>query len=237
MQLTVVEKFIIPKARGRAFSIAKGQIFRVKCIEGPQVADMNIFNAKNPKERFSSSFTRIAVRPHLTTGDQLWSPAPFFRPMVTIVADTVGSKRSRRGAISHDLLFARCNRKFREWLMGSKQPNCHDNLGRAIRRFGLSTHDVHDAFNIFMRTGIDRKDRLFFEKPLAKKGDYMDLRAEMDCLVAVSACPGKSSGGVHHPLAIEIFEVAKSHGERLRTPPAELTITPPFASLPRHPVR
>lgn len=232
MKLELVRRFNIPKQRGRAFTVRRGQVLRVICRDGPQVADMNVFNLKNPKERFSSSFTRISTRAHLTTGDRLWSAAPFFRPMFTIVGDTVGPKPSRRGAISHDLLFARCNRKFAEWLTGSKGlANCHDNLARAIKSFGLTTHDVHDAFNIFMRTGVNEKDGLFFERPLAKKGDYMDLKAEMDCIVAISACPGKSSGGRHRRLGIEILKVVKPRGRRRQDPSEHIRVSQPFSAF------
>jgi uncharacterized protein YcgI (DUF1989 family) len=33
----------------------------------------------------------------------------------------------------------------------------------------------------------------------------VELRAEMDTLVAISACPGMSSGGKNNPLGIEIY--------------------------------
>ena len=41
--------------------------------------------------------------------------------------------------------------------------------------------------------------------------DYMDLRAEMDVLAAVSACPADTSptnGGKSAPLGIKVFEGA-----------------------------
>ena len=61
--------------------------------------------------------------------------------------------------------------------------------------FGLDGNYVHDPFNIFMRTGIDENGRTFWEEPFdVKAGDYIDLRALMPCIVAVSACPGRSSG-------------------------------------------
>ncbi len=207
MQLGRIDSLIIPKTTGKAFIVKKGRVLRVIAIDGPQVADMNAFNLKNPREFFSSSFTRAMCGPHLTTGHQLWSNPPRMRPMFTIIADTVTHKPSRRGAISHDLLFGRCNRRIHEWRYGrdKKARNCQDNLAQAIKKFGMGQADVHDPFNIFMRTGLSRDDRLFFEDSAAEKGDYIDLRAEMDCIVAISACPGKSSGPVLRPLGIEIY--------------------------------
>ncbi|MBI3076904.1 MAG: DUF1989 domain-containing protein [Deltaproteobacteria bacterium] len=85
-------------------------------------------------------------------------------------------------------------------------PNCQDNLARAIRPYGLPAYAVQDAFNIFMKTGAKPSGHLFYKDPDAKKGDYMELLAEMDCLVSLSACPGKSSGPKTRRLGVEIYE-------------------------------
>lgn len=234
VKLKRVKKLIIPKARGKAFAVKKGQVFRLICIDGSQVADMDVFNLKNAKEAFSSSFTRTVMGTHLTTGHQLLSEAPYFRPMFTIVADTVGLKPSRRGAVSHDLMMGRCNRKIHEWFTGNKRhPNCQDNIARAIKPFGMGPHEVHDPFNVFMRTGINEKGQLFYETPLAKKGDYVDFRAEMDCLVAISACPGKSSGPVPNRLGVEIFDVIKPRGVKQKDLWAHV-VTPKTPNLLRY---
>ena len=45
---------------------------------------------------------------------------------------------------------------------------------------GLSPDYVHDAFNIFMTTGLDENDRFFYLDPEAKQGDYVDLHAEIE---------------------------------------------------------
>ena len=63
---------------------------------------------------------------------------------------------------------------------------------------------MHDPFNIFMRTRVAEDDRLVHEPPATQPGDYMELHAAIDTIVAISACPGMSSGGGHRPLGIEI---------------------------------
>ncbi|MDP6176116.1 MAG: DUF1989 domain-containing protein, partial [Rhodospirillales bacterium] len=83
-------------------------------------------------------------------------------------------------------------------------PNCRDNLTGAVAEFGLSPEDVHDPFNVFMVTGINDHDGLFFVVPEAKQGDYMEFHAEMDTICAISACPGTSSGLNPGGLRIEI---------------------------------
>jgi uncharacterized protein YcgI (DUF1989 family) len=84
--------------------------------------------------------------------------------------------------------------------------NCHLNIKEAIAEFGLGEEYVHDTFNAFMRTGLDPKTHRFFTEPAnARTSDYMDLRVEMDCLVAISACPGFTAPDIND-LIIEIYE-------------------------------
>jgi uncharacterized protein YcgI (DUF1989 family) len=40
-----------------------------------------------------------------------------------------------------------------------------------------------------MNIPVSNDGSLSFEPPLSKAGDYVVLRAEMDCIIAFSACP------------------------------------------------
>jgi hypothetical protein len=204
-----VHEFVVPARTGKAFTLDQGQILRVACHEDTQVADFDVFNRANPKEAFSASQSRAIHGSHLTTGDRLWSHPIYQRAMMTIIADTVGPTRTPEGAKSHDLLFGPCDEKLYRRATGkAHMPNCRDNIAKAIAAFGLAPEDVHDPLNIFMLTGLDASGKLFYRDPLARRGDYMEFYAEMDCLCAISACPGKSSGPHPGGLKIEIFQPA-----------------------------
>jgi uncharacterized protein len=58
-------------------------------LEGPQVGDLNLWNAHDLTERFYSGKTRALHATHLSTGDRLWSTFPTLRPMATITHDTL----------------------------------------------------------------------------------------------------------------------------------------------------
>lgn len=202
----LVTSIEIPKQTGRAFRVAQGEILRLRCHEGPQVADLIAFNADEPREKFWQARTRVVHGGHLGVGDQLWSIPPWTRPMATLIADTVARGDLADGARSHDLLFCRCDARLYELVhKRAAAANCNDNLVAAIAPFGLAAGDVHDPFNIFMTTGLNRSGKPFYLPSDARKGDYVDLLAEMNLLVAISACPGGSSGKQSHALAVEIF--------------------------------
>jgi len=209
--LTIVRTTHVPAGKGAACTIAAGEYPRVVDVQGGQVADFNAWSRADPRERFWSARTRIMEAAHLTTGNRLWS-SPSMHVMFTITGDTVRAKPSALGGKSHDLLWARCSAKLWQLRNGlDNAPNCQDNLAEAIRPFGMSVHDVHDAFNIFMKTGLTAEDVLFQESPESQPGDYLELRAEMDCIVAVSACPGEANRDPAwgcRPLELQIFRDA-----------------------------
>src|SRR5579871_5035450 len=67
---------IVPPREGRAFDVPAGYVFRIVSIEGPQVGDLNLWNAADLAERFFSGKTRALLATHLGAGDRLWSALP-----------------------------------------------------------------------------------------------------------------------------------------------------------------
>jgi uncharacterized protein len=198
----------IPPRTSAGFTVEKGQLLRVTCDQGPQVCDFNVFNRDDPRERFWSIRTRIVCGSHLTVGSQLWSSATFVEPLMTIVADTVSRVEHDPPVATHDLIFTRCDGRHYELVFKkSGVPNCQDNLAQAIEKFGLTPFDVHDPLNLFMTTGLNNEGRPFYLPSVAKKGDYVEMIADKSCIVAISACPGGSSGPTHHSLLAEVYNL------------------------------
>ena len=56
MELT--SESILEPASGIAMSLATGQRLRVVDLEGQRVVDMAVFNADNPREKLSTSYSR-----------------------------------------------------------------------------------------------------------------------------------------------------------------------------------
>src|SRR6195952_2603112 len=71
--LTKVTETIVPPRDARTFQVPAGHLFRIVSIEGPQVGDLNLWNAHDLAERFFSGKTRALHATHVTRGDRLWS--------------------------------------------------------------------------------------------------------------------------------------------------------------------
>ena len=164
MALREITSVQVPAGQGAACTVQAGQYVRVVDLDGGQVADFNAWTLPDYQEQFWSGRTRIVEGAHLSTGNRLWS-SPHMEVLFTITADTVKRVDSPLGGISHDLVYARCSSQLWQLRGVNNAPNCQDNLVRAIESHGLTAHNVHDAFNIFMKTGIGKDDRLFEEPP------------------------------------------------------------------------
>jgi uncharacterized protein YcgI (DUF1989 family) len=221
--MTKVSELTIPPRDARAFEVPAGHVFRIVSIEGPQVGDLNLWNAHDLTERFYSGKTRALHSSHVTTGDRLWSSIPNFRPMATVTHDTLAwYGRDDDGAAVHDILGTRCDPYSNVAIKGVSYDNCcHSNLTRAlVTERGLSAAEaellVHDVVNVFMCTGLMVDTHRFFMKSSpVRPGDYFEVFAEIDLLAGISTCPGGDCGAGHssdvapcYPLKIEIYSPA-----------------------------
>jgi len=160
----LIDSFVIPKERGRAFEMKAGQRLKVIDVEGAQTVDFNAFVLPDLREHFSAGRTRFFTGIHPKVGDSLWSNPPHERPLFTIVEDTVGE---------NDLLFPRCSRIVFEPFGLLDHRGCQDSLQDAVAPYGLTADDVHDTFNGFMSTGVDASGGIYISLPSATQGDYL----------------------------------------------------------------
>lgn len=203
-----------------AFRVPAGSFFRITSVEGPQVGDLNLWNAHDLSERFYSGKTRALHGTHVTTGERLWSAFPHLRPMATIVEDTLDWYGiDPYGGSVHDVIGTRCDPYTGNLLSGSQYHHCcHSNLTRALSTAtGLPLHEaeahVHDVLNVFMCTGFTRDTGQYFMKASpVRPGDHLTVFAEIDLLGALSACPGGDCSSEHssdtaacHPLQVDIL--------------------------------
>lgn len=211
---------LVPPRDASAFRVPAGHVFRISSVEGPQVGDLNLWNAHDLSERFYSGKARALHGTHLTTGERMWSSFPHLRPMATIIEDTLSWYGiDQYGGSVHDVIGTRCDPYTGNLLSGTQYHHCcHSNLTRALAdETGMTLAEaephVHDVLNVFMCTGFTRDTGQYFMKASpVRPGDHLEFFAEIDLLGALSACPGgdcssehSSDSAVCHPLLVEIF--------------------------------
>ncbi len=231
----VIETVLAPARDAASFTVPAGHFFRITSVEGPQVGDLNLWNASDLSERFFSGKTRALHGTHVTTGDRLWSNLPHLRPMATVTHDTLGWYGiDQFGGSVHDVIGTRCDPYTHNLLSGGQYHHCcHSNLARALSdHSGLSLADaephVHDVLNVFMCTGFTRDTGQYFMKASpVRPGDYIEFFAEIDLLGALSACPGGDCSSEHssdtaacYPLQIDILRPAEGALDTWQPPAA-----------------
>lgn len=225
---------LVQPREGGCFHVPAGGFFRISSVEGPQVGDLNLWNAHNLDERFYSGKTRAIHGTHITTGERMWSNLPYLRPMATIIEDTLGwYGMDEFGGSIHDVIGTRCDPYTHHLLAGDDYHHCcHSNLSRALadetgRPLEEVEMQVHDVLNVFMCTGFTRDTGQYFMKASpVRPGDYIEFFAEIDLLGALSACPGGDCSSTHssdaaacYPLLVEIFAPADGALAGWQSPP------------------
>jgi uncharacterized protein len=192
MEGRVVEQFVIPSCSGKAFRVFRGQTLRVSQEEGGQVASLIVLNAHKYKEqgmaRFSGNLSQIlGAGNHYRLGT-VYSKVPYERAMLTVTRDTVG----------HHFLGPHCTARMMEIWGARGHRSCSDNLADALADFGLALEDIYSpaSINLFANINIESTGdgRIHLLPSAAQKGDRVDFTAEMDVLIALSACPDDVSG-------------------------------------------
>jgi uncharacterized protein YcgI (DUF1989 family) len=171
----------IPARRGAAARVRRGQTVRVVNTHGDQVVDTWAFNAADMAEHLSMEHTRpgiLKVIPRV--GDALLTNRR--RPILTVMEDTSGGV--------HDMLMAACDRWRYEGLGCTEyHDNCTDNLHAALQALGYDVAETPSPLNLFMNIPVHSDGLLSFDAPVSVRGGHVLLRAEMDLVIAFSACP------------------------------------------------
>ncbi len=197
---TLLEK-VIPAREYTSLILHRGEILRVIDLEGKQVADLVAMNATDKSEKLSCVYSNLLNGTwKLTKGHILYSNRA--RPMISIKEDKVGLHYSGGGFCSEEINFLRFKVR--------NTRNCAENLTLAFRPHGIQREDFDfdSCFNIFMNLTFQPDGSMKLQEPLSKPGDYIDLKSEMDCVIAISNCPqdrNPCNGFNPTPLQIEVL--------------------------------
>jgi len=178
----VAESLHVPAREGRAVRIEAGRRFRVIDVEGGQVADTWAFVADDPGEFHSAQHTRVHVgRLFPQAGEQFVTNTR--RPILLLEEDATPG--------IHDMLCAACDpARYAGLGVEGWHASCEENLQTALRAVGVEPpRFAPQPINLFMNTPARADGTIDWLPAETAAGDHVVLRAELDIVVAVSACP------------------------------------------------
>jgi uncharacterized protein len=163
-----------------AFILREGDFLQITDLQSKQVATMVAFNQNDVEERLSTSHTRSGNN-SLVLINEMTVFSNRHNPMLVLLEDTCGR---------HDILYPACDAQTYLADYGiDDHPNCKDGLHRVLRTHRVAYDDIPDPVNWFMNVGLRQRGRFEIREPLTERGDYVLMRATMDLIVGIAACP------------------------------------------------
>jgi uncharacterized protein YcgI (DUF1989 family) len=179
--MTPGERLLLPARQGVALRLKQGQTLQVVNTHGRQVVDTWAFNPGDLREAMSMEHSRpfwLKLNPR--QGDSLLTNKR--RRILTLVEDTTPG--------IHDTLVAACDpTRYVQLSVVGHHASCNENLFLALEAIGLLAPDTPSPLNLFMNVPVREDGRIEFAEPVSKPGQYVCLKAEMDAIVVLSACP------------------------------------------------
>lgn len=174
-------EYLAPPSHGVAFRVGHGDYLQIIDVRGQQVGDLIAFNADDPAEYFSPAHTvtqnwRVTLQP----GDVLASNRRNI--VMRIIADTVGY---------HDIIVPCCDAEAYLKRYGlADHRSCKGNMEEALAQLGVDLPVRGEtAWNIFMKNQIQPDGKMVYLEPAHGANSYITLEAQMNLIVALSACP------------------------------------------------
>lgn len=192
----------VPSNTGWTTEVRAGQHIRVR---GWTIVDFVVFDAHDLRHRFDQARTKTNQNTlYVTAGHVLYSKSNTV--MMTITEDTFeGTHDLQKGMCSrstHELALrtGRMRESYLRDISLEELPDhgCWENLSRALEPYGVAPEDIPSPLNIFQNMAIDATTGHMTNsrvRPPEDGGAAVTFRAEIDCLVALSACPDLSIGG------------------------------------------
>jgi uncharacterized protein YcgI (DUF1989 family) len=195
--MTLLHHTHLEPQTGTALIVKQGELLEITDSEGEQVSDLISFAHADRNEWLSSGRTiDYANTIYVTAGHVLYSNRS--RPMWTIVEDTVAR---------HDFLLTPCSPEMFRMLYKTTghHPSCFENLARSLEPFGIGPDAIPTTLNIFMNVDVLPSGELRIMPPRSRAGDRVVLRAEMDLIVAITACSAElSNNGRFKPIDVRL---------------------------------
>jgi uncharacterized protein YcgI (DUF1989 family) len=204
LPLRLVEEFVIAAMTGWSYRLRAGQFLKITDSMGKQAADFWAFNAVDLDEHLSAMHTRVWVN-KLCPGLGESFHSNHRRPILQLIADTCGV---------HDLLTASCDEhRYRLYGVQGDHPSCAGNLRAAMKPYLPGKVFIPQPVNFFMNVTVFPDGRVETGANPSKAGDYVVLKAWIDTVVVISACPQEFNpvaGWYPSDLHAAVYEAALS---------------------------
>ncbi len=185
----------IPGGWYDSFRVRRGQALRLVNTHGNPGVSVLLWNADDTSERYNLGDTlKLQWTARLAGGRVLFSD------MGRVLASIVADSGARHDALVGGSTAASNQRQYGD----ADLRNTVANFRLAAGKLGMGVRDVPPCLTFFAGVSVDAEGRFAWQEGATRPGDAVDLRAEMNLLVAVSNCPHPLAPGPWTPGPIEV---------------------------------
>lgn len=179
---------VVPGGGHLSLRVRRGTTLRFVDLEGGANVALMMYRADERLERLSMPDTLKAQHTsHLTAGHVLYSDMGHV--LASISADTLGWHDPLCGVSDAGLVAAKYGAARYQEARNAMHRNGKDSLLVELGKWGLGLRDLVPSMNLFSKVSADADGRLQFVPGHSRQGDYVELRFEMDTLLALSSAP------------------------------------------------
>jgi len=188
--------------------VSRGETLRIVNENGDASVSALFWNATDTSERLNPADTiKVQWTAHIEGGRLLLSDMG--RVLAALTRDTCRFHDCLAGASTP-------TSNTRKYGPERISRNSRDNFILAAGKHGLSARDVGPCISFFAPVVVEPSGKLTWRDGIRKPGDYIDLRAEMDVLVALSNCRhplDPDTSGQSAPVSIVIWRDSPPEGK------------------------
>jgi urea carboxylase-associated protein 2 len=178
----------IPGGAHWSWRLPRGTTLRLTALGAHANLSMVLYCAQEKLERYNMPDSLKAQHTaHYTRGHVLMSDMG--RAMASITADSLGWHDPLGLLLDARRMAEKYGTRNYQGARNDMYRPAREGLLVEIGKYGLSKRDLITPVNFFSRVTVDEQGSLHFVPGHSKAGDHIDLRLDMDVIVAVSAAP------------------------------------------------
>lgn len=160
-------------------TLKAGDTIRIALDHGPSAVSLVAWSSADPSERLNLPDTvKVQWTTAIARGRVLFTDMGRVLFSVTEAAST-----------AHDALVGGSTAASNAARYAGDQRNTRDNFILVAGKLGLDRRDIPSTLTLFAPVRVDAEGNFIWRDELSVAGDYVELRAEMDLIIALSNCP------------------------------------------------
>ena len=179
---------LVPGGGHWSYVLPRGTTLRMTALDGGANISVVLYSAREKLERYNMPDSLKAQHTaHYTRGHVLMSDMG--RALASITTDSVGWHDPLGLLLDDRRMHEKYGDRNFQTARNGMYRSGRDGLLIEIGKHGLSKRDLVAPVNFFSKVSVDDEGRFQFAARHSKAGDYVELRMDMDVLLAFSTAP------------------------------------------------